>query len=202
VAVFLDETPITAVGCKLDETCRVLVAASAVIPILGLDAWEYRMLREVLIRRGEFEARQHPSDDAHPLLGMVGGKGSAFTGTLVLSRPDLIGGFDAPDKFNVGIHEFAHLVDLADGSMDGVPGSLSPQETRRWLELVREEMAAGGAGWSDIPEYAFTNEAEFFAVVTEYFFEAPQELAAEHPALYEMLRRIYRQDPRWRRSGR
>ena len=49
--------------------------------------------------------------------------------------------------------------------------------------------------WSDMPEYAFTNEQEFFAVSTEYFFKAPRELAARHPDLYDMLRETFRQDP-------
>ena len=56
-AIFLDETTITGVGCEIDEPTRVLVAASAVIPILGFEDWEYQTLREVLVKPGEFVAR-------------------------------------------------------------------------------------------------------------------------------------------------
>ncbi len=196
VAIFLDETPIAATGCELDDPARVLIAAGAVIPILGLDDWEYGMLREVILRAGQFEARSRPTDRAEPLLGMVGSPGGAFTGALVLSRDDLLRGFAAADKSNVAIHEFAHLVDMADGAVDGVPASLPRRELRSWLDLVRREMQQGSADWSDIPAYAFTAEQEFFAVAAEYFFEAPAELAERHPELYEMLRRIFRQDPR------
>jgi Mlc titration factor MtfA (ptsG expression regulator) len=196
-AIFLDETPITAVGCELDDTCRVLIAASAVVPVLGLGGWEYGMLREVLLHAGEFRARMRADDDrADPLLGMVGNTGGAFNGVLALSKNSLLHGFAVgDDKHNVGIHEFAHLVDKADGAIDGVPASLPSEALRPWLALVRREMEDGSGGWSDIPDYAFTGEQEFFAVATEYFFEAPEQLASRHRELYDMLRRIFRQDP-------
>jgi Mlc titration factor MtfA (ptsG expression regulator) len=203
VAVFLDETPITAAGCEVDDTCRLLVAASAVIPIFGFPAWEYGMLREVIVRGEQFDFRfpGEPSDSVG-IQGLVGNSGGAFNGVMVLSRADLIRGFQAPeDKHNVGIHEFAHLIDKADGSVDGVPASLPRECLRPWLLLVREELRQAGTAFSDIPEYAFTNEQEFFAVATEYFFGAPEELAAKHPQLYEMLERVFRQNTRRRLRG-
>jgi len=200
VAVFLDETPITAAGCEVDDTCRLLVAASAVIPIFGFPAWEYGMLREVVVRGEQFDFRFPGAlSDSVGIQGLVGNSGGAFNGVMVLSRADLIRGFQVPeDKHNVGIHEFAHLIDKADGSVDGVPASLPRECLRPWLLLVREELRRADADFSDIPEYAFTNEQEFFAVATEYFFAAPEELAAKHPRLYEMLERVFRQNMRRR----
>jgi hypothetical protein len=240
-AIFLDETPITGAGCEVDDTVRALVAASAVIPILGFPDWEYSTLREVLIKPGEFTARRHESDqDVDPVLGMVSDKGGRFHGTLILSKADLIRGFSASrDKMHVGIHEFAHLVDEGDGAIDGVPAWLPRDRIRQWTEYVRrqiehqegrwremliedmdedededeDEAAAaaprpGGTGrpaqpgqdeapenWEDMSDYAFTNEQEFFAVSTEYFFRAPARLARRHPELYDMLRQTFRQDP-------
>jgi hypothetical protein len=242
-AIFLDETPITGAGCEVDDTVRVLVAASAVIPILGFPDWDYATLREVLIKPGEFTARpteDDDDDDNDPMLGMVGNRGGSFHGTLILSKADLIRGFSrSRDKMHVGIHEFAHLVDEGDGAIDGVPAWLPRDRIRQWLDLVHRELGRDGqrrradaiedmddeesdaapgpqdgkapapAGpdsrrprpqqhhedWADMPDYAFTNEQEFFAVSTEYFFKAPRQLAERHPELYDMLRQTFRQDP-------
>ncbi len=243
-AIFLDETPITGAGCEVDDAVRVLVAASAVIPILGFPDWDYATLREVLIKPGQFVARPEvfdDDDDPDPMLGMVGNRGGSFHGTLILSKADLIRGFArSRDKMHVGIHEFAHLVDEGDGAIDGVPAWLPRDRIRQWLDLVHHELgrdddrrhsdaiedmdddesddaAPGPPGreapapagrdnrrpgqhrrrddWDDMPAYAFTNEQEFFAVSTEYFFKAPRQLAARHPELYDMLRQTFRQDP-------
>ncbi len=249
-AIFLDETPITGAGCEVDDAVRVLVAASAVIPILGFPDWEYSTLREVLIKPGEFVAKPTEydyDDDLDPMLGMVGNRGGSFHGTLILSKADLFRGFSrSRDKMHVGIHEFAHLVDEGDGAIDGVPAWLPRDRIREWLDLVHHELgrdserrradaiedmdddesdaapapqngeAHAPAGpdnrrpgsddgrsapeqhrddWDDMPAYAFTNEQEFFAVSTEYFFKAPRQLAARHGQLYDMLRQTFRQDP-------
>jgi len=200
VAVFLDETPVTPAGCDVDDTCRVLVAASAVIPIFGFPAWEYNTLREVVVRGEQFDFR-FPGQDLETtgILGLVGNAGGAFHGTMVLSKADLLAGFEAGGgKHHVGIHEFAHLIDQADGAIDGVPASLPRECLRPWLRLVRAELERGWEGWSDIPEYAFTNEQEFFAVAAEYFFQAPSELVGNHPELYDLLQQVFRQNTRSR----
>jgi len=200
VAIFLDETPITAAGCEADEACHLLVAASAVIPIFALRGWEYRHLREVVVRGEQFDFLfPGQSNVTTDIQGLVGNTGGAFHGTMVLSKADLIGGFEARGgKHHVGIHEFAHLIDKADGAVDGVPASLPPECLQPWLRLVRAELDRAWGGWSDIPEYAFTNEQEFFAVASEYFFQSPDELAANHPELYEILQRVFRQNMRAR----
>jgi len=198
-AVFLDETPIFGAGCEVDDTTRLLVAASAVIPILGFDAWEYGMLHDVVIRPGPFELREPQEDDELPdtMLGMVGGHGGAFTGTMVLSKRQLEQSYTRDRrKFNVGIHEFAHLIDQGDGAIDGVPPGLNRQAYRSWWHLVSRLLEKAGEEWSDIPEYGFTNEQEFFAVASECFFQAPHELAERHGELYALLVGIFRQDPR------
>jgi MtfA peptidase len=200
VTIFLAETPIRGASCEIDDVTRMLVAASAVIPIFALPDWEYAMLQEVVVRQEVFTLHYpRPLGDPDVLAGMVGGVGGPFHGTLVLSKPDLERGFAEPGEvYHVGIHEFAHLIDKGDGGIDGVPASLPRECFRPWLRLVQREMERAGHGPSDIPRYAFTNEQEFFAVAAEYFFQAPDELAANHPELYDMLRRVFRQDPRAR----
>ena len=122
-------------------------------------------------------------------------KWGAMNRIMILSKPDLLGGFRNPqDKRNVGIHEFAHLVDKSDGTIDGLPMvGLDRAAIGPWIELVRRKMNEIERGKSDINPYGLTNEAEFFAVATEYFFERPGVMKRKHPELYAMLSRVFNQ---------
>jgi len=192
--VFLDETRITGIRTDVDETTRVLVAASAIIPIFNFEGWEYARLGEVLIYPGEFDDNyQTDGDGQRNTLGMVGA--GHLNGVMILSKPALVTGFDIEDdKRNVGIHEFAHLVDGADGSIDGLPPGVPAEVVRRWIEWVGEELAHPPGKPTHINPYAYTNEAEYFAVLVEYFFEAPATLQRKNPQLYNMLEKMFRQD--------
>ncbi len=93
---------------------------------------------------------------------------------------------------SVVIHEFAHKFDMVDGIVDGEPG-LPRAEARAW------QAAIGAAGEDPdpvvMPEYAWTNDAEFFACATEAFFLSTAALKRRYPELFEVLRGVYRQDP-------
>jgi len=196
VKVFLDEVDITGIRTDVDEPTRVLVAASAVIPIMGFDDFEYSTLGEVLIYPGSFDD-QYQTDGTNQAntLGMIGV--NHLSGVMILSKPSLIAGFDnQSDKRNVGIHEFAHLVDKEDGSVDGVPPTVDATTYDPWVRWVGEELRRAAGPGDHIDDYAFTNEAEYFAVLTEYFFEAPAVLEKKNPKLYEMLRKMYHQNPK------
>ena len=110
VKVFLDEVRITGIQTEVDDTIRVLVAASAAIPIFGFHDWEYHRLGEVLVYPQSFgEEYQTTGNADENILGMVGLK--QIRGVMILSKPSLLAGFDTSSaKDNVGIHEFAHLV--------------------------------------------------------------------------------------------
>ena len=194
VKIFLDETRITGIRTEVDETTRVLVAASAIIPVFNFEHWEYGRLGEVLIYPGSFDENYQTDRDAEPdTLGMVGA--GHLSGVMILSKPALIGGFDiADDKQNVGIHEFAHLVDKADGAIDGIPPGVPAELARTWIRWVAEELENPPERRSHINPYAYTNEAEYFAVLVEYFFEAPDVLRKKNPQLYKMLEKMFRQD--------
>ena len=92
------------------------------------------------------------------------------------------------------MHEFAHLVDKADGAVDGIPAGIPADVVRPWIHWVSEELASDSQDAKHIDDYAYTNEAEYFAVLTEYFFEAPENLQRKAPRLYEMMQAMYRQD--------
>ncbi len=197
--VFLGEKHVTGIRMPLDATTRVLAGASAVIPIFGFPDWEWDQITEVLVYPNRFDGEfQFGDARGHDILGMVGT--GSLNRLMILSKPDLISGFrNATDKRNVGIHEFAHLVDKSDGVVDGVPRvGLERGAVEPWIKLMRRKMAEIEAGTSDINRYALTNEAEFFAVTTEYFFERPGIMQQKHPALYGALERVFNQDLRTR----
>lgn len=196
VKVFLDEVAITGVRTEVDEETRVLVAASAVIPILGFDDFEYSGLGEVLIYPGSFDDDYQSDGGADArTLGMIGTH--HLSGVMILSKPSLIHGFaNSTDKRNVGIHEFAHLVDKEDGEVDGVPPTADASVHDRWVHWIGEELRREAGLGEHIDDYAYTNEAEYFAVLSEYFFEAPAILEKKNPQLYQMLRKMYHQNPK------
>lgn len=199
IHVFLHEKRITGINTSVDDTIRILVAASAIIPIFGFPGWEWESIREILIYPSSFdEEYQMGSAKEHSILGMVGS--GAMTRMMILSKPDLLqGSRKHSDRQNVGIHEFVHLLDKSDGAVDGVPEVALPAKAiRPWLNLVKTEMEKIQQGHSDINPYGLASEAEFFAVASEYFFENPDRMKQKHPELYTMLEQIFHQDPQSR----
>jgi Mlc titration factor MtfA (ptsG expression regulator) len=197
VAGFIETIRIEGVGLEVDELDRVLVAASAVIPIFGYNEWRYTNLTNVILYPDTFnnDFQFEGEDGSRNMLGLVG---SGFmNGQMLLSRAALHSGFSASSgKNNTGIHEFVHLLDKADGATDGVPEHLPSHEyATPWLKMMHYEMGRIEKGNSDINPYAATNEAEFLAVASEYFFEKPEQLQAKHPDLYEQLSRVFAQNP-------
>ena len=194
---FIAEKSIKGVDVEISDTDKLLVAASAVIPVFNFPYFVYPNVREVLLYPGSFDSKFQTDDDAgqRDILGMVGD--GFMNGVVVLSKPDLEAAFDGRrHRKNVGIHEFVHLIDKADGAVDGIPEKLFEHSyTLPWLKEVRREMRKIQEGHSDINPYALTNDAEFLAVVSEYFFDNPEKLKQRHPELYQFLTKIFNQKP-------
>jgi Mlc titration factor MtfA (ptsG expression regulator) len=192
---FLQNTNIEGVGTDITDLDRVLIASSAIIPIFGLGDWQYNNLTNVILYPDAFDEEYQYEGEERSFLGMVGNR--HLNGQMLLSRSALMKGFSsASGKENVAIHEFVHLLDGADGATDGVPEHLVPPEyAQPWLSLMHREMHRIQEGHSDINPYALTNEAEFFAVAAEYFFEKPEKFRDKHPELYEHLSLIFKQEP-------
>ncbi|MEM6772536.1 MAG: zinc-dependent peptidase, partial [Bacteroidota bacterium] len=113
----------------------------------------------------------------------------------LLSRPALHQGFERAGRGNTGIHEFVHLLDMADGETNGIPHYfLENSYLIPWVEMMRSAMAAIERDESDIDDYALTNQAEFFSVAAEYFFNRPHAFAEHHPKLFGLMERIFAQD--------
>ncbi|RZL07898.1 MAG: peptidase, partial [Hymenobacter sp.] len=197
--LFLARTRLTGIQTEVDDLTRVLTAAAAVIPVFGFPGWEYPTLHEVLIVPDAWQLETRPDQEVQSLQGTLLGSVQRFQTSqyMRLSRAALVQGFTDPeDRRNVGVHEFAHLVDEADGEIDGVPGAGLPPALRpAWAAVMQRELTAIRAGHSDIDPYAGTNEAEFFAVVNEYFFERPEKLKEHHPELHDLLSQALHQHP-------
>ncbi|MCE9529780.1 MAG: zinc-dependent peptidase [Planctomycetes bacterium] len=195
VKVFLDEVQITGIRTDVDDTIRVLIAASAVMPIFGFHDWEYHRLGEVLVYPDSFgEKYQTTGNTDENFLGMVGLK--HLSGVMILSKPSLLGGFDdSLSKDNVGVHEFVHLVENEEAEY-GLPPEVPWQVVKHWVQYVAQELSHPRKNHSYINKYAYTNEREFFAVLAEYFFKSPDLLQEKDPQLYAMLREMFHQDTR------
>ena len=193
VKVFLDEVRITGIRTEIDDTVRVLVAASAAIPIFGFHDWEYHRLGEVLVYPGSFGEKYQTTGSADEnILGMVGLK--HLSGVMILSKPSLLEGFDnLSSKDNVGIHEFAHLVENEEAA-HGLPSEVPWQAVKHWVQYVAQELSHPSKNHAYINSYAYKNEHEFFAVLAEYFFKSPDLLQKKDPQLYAMLREMFHQD--------
>ncbi|MFK8057486.1 MAG: zinc-dependent peptidase [Saprospiraceae bacterium] len=191
---FLGEVTINGAKTSVSLTDKLLIAASAQIPLFGFPDWHYPNIDEVVLYGANFSRDFDPDSSDRNILGMVGNR--ELKRAMVLSKPALHEGFGRHTDSNVGVHEFAHLLDMSDGDVDGSPdyyledGLVGP-----WMRVVEREMLKIIRGDSALDEYGATNEAEFFAVATEYFFFRPDDLKEEHPKLYGMLEDIFRQDP-------
>lgn len=194
VADFLANTIITGVDVEITQLDKLLVASSAVIPIFGFENWKYTNLINVLLYPDTFNKDFQFEGTERNIMGMVGS--GYLNGQMILSQTALRHGFSkSAGKENTGIHEFVHLLDKSDGATDGIPENLMTHDyTLPWLQLMHEKMQSIEANQSDINPYAITNQAEFFAVAAEYFFEKPALLKDKHPKLYTQLSKIFSQD--------
>lgn len=179
---------------EVTDEDRLLVAASAIIPVWSFTHWHYFNIKTVILLPGRFNDKYQYGMPDSVISGMVGT--GAMIGKMALSKPDLHHGFsNDADKHNVGIHEFVHLVDMADGQTDGFPERVTKYEyCAPWFEFVHHKINEMENSSSNINDYATTNSAEFFAVSSEYFFERPKMLKKKHPKLYEYLSQFYQQN--------
>ena len=200
IQVFIAEKPF--IGCDglvVTDEMRVTIAAQACLLILNRTAHYYPRLKQILIYPGPFIVVREQADD----IGLMSQNrkvlsGESWThGQVILSWTDVLhGAAVADDGHNVVIHEFAHQLDQEKGYANGAPSLLMRQRHRRWSSVLGNEFATFQAQVrtgqpSLFDPYGAINPAEFFAVISEVFFEQPQRMAAEHPLLYRELGTLY-----------
>lgn len=194
VQIFLAEQRISGVrGAPVPDDDKVLVAASAAMIGHGLPDWEWPTHRDVVIYPSAFD-EDYETGSGHPILGMV-----HHQGPILFSGPELTHGFCVErDGHNVGLHEMAHVLDMADGHADGVPAGIGWVAAAPWVQTVADRVRKVRSGRLRrvMRSYAGKNEAELFAVAVETFFEKPDRLVGFDPELFEMLADFFNVDPR------
>jgi Mlc titration factor MtfA (ptsG expression regulator) len=197
IQVFIAEKPFIACGGQaITDEVRVTIAAHACLLLLGHARPDcYPRLRQILVYPDTFVVnREQPTGDGlvqetrHALSGE-----SWSQGQVILSWADVrADAADPADGRNGALHEFAHQIDQDSGAADGRPWRPGSAARRRWAAVMDEALDRLRREASTvIDRYGATDPAEFFAVVTEVFFERPHELAAEAPAVYRELARLF-----------
>lgn len=195
--VFMDEKSFEACG-GLDEVTdhmQRVISAQACLLLLNRKHDYYRKLRSILLYPSAYTAKnEHGGEDVR--LGE-----SWTTGSLILAWSSVVaGGRDEKDGHHVTLHEFAHQLDQVDGAADGVPELSTVGCYREWAMVFNQaykrfhsKLHRGQR--TVIDSYGATNPAEFFAVLTETFYEKPAQLKKSYPDVYQQLCHYYKVDP-------
>jgi Mlc titration factor MtfA (ptsG expression regulator) len=191
-------------GLELTDEIRVTIAVQAARLLLHRETEYFPTVRSILV----YPSTMAHSQETHLGSGIrqesrvaITGLATGRMGAIILAWDESKRGLAKPsDGRDVILHEFAHEIDFQDRSFDGTPRLPSGSAYRAWARTMQSEFDAHTAAVDAnartfIDAYGATNPAEFFAVLTEHFFEQPNELRERHSALYERLSEFYRQDP-------
>ncbi len=190
-----------AAGLVLTDAMRAFIATQACLLILHLGLDSYQSWDEIIVYPREFSPRHEYLDEAgvvhvseHPLAGEAW-----LNGPVVLSWEDAAQS-GAGDGYNVVIHEFAHKLDMLNGDANGFPPLHKNMSRVEWSKAFETAFHAFkllqfNQIVTDIDPYAAEHPAEFFAVLTEAFFEIPDVVSEQFPDVYKQLALFYRQDP-------
>ena len=196
-----DKTYTGVAGHAVDAAMATRIAAFAALPVLNLGYEWYQGWDEIVVYPAEFVPERDIMDDygvVHRVRQPLSGE-AWEGGPLVLSWDDVLHS-GAGQGYNVAIHEFAHKLDMKNGAVDGLPPLPAGMSVAEWAAAFNRAYAdfcrrADGDEDTAIDPYAAESPAEFFAVLSEAFFEMPDVLHADYPAVYQQLKRFYRQDP-------
>jgi Mlc titration factor MtfA (ptsG expression regulator) len=191
-------------GLEITDTIRLTIAAQACLLLLHRKTDYFPRLLTILVYPSIYVA-----EEQRPIEGPVWEEGTSLRqgetgrtlGAMVLAWDAVkSGAADSSDGKNLVLHEFAHQLDYENDAADGAPALATRDQQLSWREVMRIEFASlRAADDTGIPTlldtYGATNPAEFFAVLTEAFFERPYALRGHHPKMYTELQRYFLQDP-------
>ncbi len=190
-------------GLTITDEIKVTISAYACILLLHRETDYYPLLVTILVYPHTFVVQRyqagpagHMVESAQTIIGESWRHGNVVLAWDAVQHS----GFDLHDGHNVVFHEFAHQLDEEDGSANGAPPLPQRSMYAAWARILGRDYArlvndAEQGRPSSLDTYGATNPAEFFAVATESFFEAPVNLREQHPELYEELKLYYQQDP-------
>jgi len=183
-------------GFRIDDEVRVVIGATAARLITNLPDEHYDDLMAIIVYPSHYKHPEgHGASEGAIVLGEANDRGA-----VVLSWDAVLHGLaDPKDGHDTATHEFAHALDIEDGVMDGAPNLGSDGAYANWARVMTRAHAGlrrrRPRARPVLRDYGATNEAEFFAVATEAFFEKSRRLRDEQPALYAVLSDYYRCDP-------
>jgi Mlc titration factor MtfA (ptsG expression regulator) len=200
--LFLHGKQISAAGgLELDREMKLGIAIQACILVLELGIEHYDGWVEVIVYPDEFvSGHEFRNPD-----GLVETDERSYAGQAWLRGPVILSWADVEhagdmDGMNVVIHEFAHKLDMLNGEANGFPPLHAGMNRQAWSQTFSaaykdlcRRVKAGEH--TEIDPYATESPGEFFAVVSEAFFEIPDLVKAVYPQVYEQLAQFYRQDP-------
>ena len=199
-------------GLELTDAMCVSIAAQGCLPILNLGLDAYRDWVGIVVYPDEFVIPRTFEDE----FGVIHEYDDIASGEAWEGGPLIISWHDvqmAGDGYNVVIHEFAHNLDMRNGEANGVPPLPAEIPRNEWektllaayddfcvrVDAAEEDAVRHGETHAELPlpidPYASENPGEFFAVLSETFFESPDVLAHDYPELFHLFTRFYRQDP-------
>jgi len=201
ILLFVEQKEFIAAKMNIDDKVKVIVAFYACLMRLGFEVGEKDHVQTIIVYPKHFIVHDNTNNGIHNNKSVVL-EGQSSNGTVVISWQDIEANIAKEDKDNVIIHEFAHELDFEDGLADGTP-LLENSNYKRWskvfskafdtLSTLKEEHESSEA-LKHLGYYALTNEAEFFAVCSERFFETPKTFKRHFPDVYEELKGFYRLD--------
>ncbi len=196
--LFLDDKSINgAQGFEITDTVRQSIALQASLPILNLGLEWYKGWSSIIIYPGSYRSETTTVDE----FGIVHEGTQHRSGEAWLRGPVILSWKDAKhsgerDGHNVVIHEFVHKLDMLNGSANGFPPLQPDMDANRWTEIMSRDFEDFQKHRkSGLDRYGATNPAEFFAVLSEVFFETPQKLVDAYPDIYEIMVKFFRQIP-------
>jgi len=194
-------------GLEFSDAMPVVISLQAALLILEIDHHYYRGVKSIFIYPSTYVRPQKTraeSGDLQVILGEAWLRGPTVLAWDATKR----GAYHPHDGRNLVWHEFSHKLDMRDGLIDGTPPLAKRSDYLEWREVLSREFEAlkedvQKGRRTVLDRYGTTNAPEFFAVSTEAFFEKGVRLKRKHPALYDTLRKYYRQDPAaWGRLSR
>ncbi|AMT96963.1 MULTISPECIES: zinc-dependent peptidase [Psychrobacter] len=195
--LFLADKSITgAQGFEITDTVRQSIALQACLPILNLSLEWYDGWSSIIIYQGSYKSDSTTVDEfgiVHE--GSQHRSGEAWQrGPVVLSWKDAKHSGER-DGHNVVIHEFVHKLDMMNGRANGFPPLQPDMDPTRWTEIMSRDFENFQTHRkSGLDRYGATNPAEFFAVLSEVFFETPKKLVDAYPDIYDIMVKFFRQD--------
>ena len=206
---FIAETRFEAArGFTMTDEMRVLIAAQACLLLIGFDPDEHPFagVRTIIVHPSTITFHGTRGTDTPGVVAtgptVIDGEAHHRGPVLLSWRAVRTEALHPGRGRNVVFHEFAHQLDMLDGTVDGTPPLDDEAARERWIEIcTREFRSLRDDDEHLLRDYAGADPGEFFAVATEVFFTRPVELRDQHRELYEVLADFYRQDPAARVLG-